>query len=185
MIIEEIRAKYFSSEDIKTRVNWINNTKINSSMYFDFLPASVEDTEKWYNQIKNNDKRADFSFVLENDNTVIGMGGITSIDLVNSNAEFYVMVGPDSHGKGYGKKISKWLFNYAFIKFNINKICLYTNDSNIIANKIYEDCGFMLEGKLRKHTFKDGQFIDRRFYGLLKEEWGVTQWKETEVKSIF
>jgi RimJ/RimL family protein N-acetyltransferase len=35
---------------------------------------------------------------------------------------------------------------------------------------VLEKNGFTLEGRLRKHFRKDGELIDARLYGLLKEE---------------
>lgn len=173
-------ARTFSEADIETRVAWINDARINRTMFFD-VPASVENTRNWFRNNIGSTNRADFTFAEEN-GTIIGMGGFTGIDSTHANAEFYVMVNPEMQGKGYGKKISKWLFNYAFVKFNLNKIYLYTNDDNVTAYKIYEDCSFALEGILRKHKMKNGQFQDRRCYGLLQEDWKKLDWSETEIK---
>jgi RimJ/RimL family protein N-acetyltransferase len=115
----------------------------------------------------------------------MAMGGYTHIDSKNSQAEFYVMVNPDSHGKGIGKKVTGWLLNYAFLTFNLNKIFLYTYSHNSKANRIYENYSFKLEGILRQHGFKNGVYCDRRVYGLLKEEWEKAVWRETCIKLEF
>lgn len=168
-----IKARHFSFEDIPTRVNWINNPKINTSMFFD-LPATLARTEDWYSH-KSVDKRIDFSF--EDNGILIGMGGFTAIDIKNSNAEFYVMVSPNHHGLGLGRQISLWMFNYAFQGLKLNKVYLYTNDDNIGAYKIYESAGFILEGVLREQKLKNGCFVNRRVYGLLRSDWINTSWK--------
>jgi|SRR6218665_381583 len=183
MTENRITARYFSEDDVATRVSWINNPAINQSMFFE-LPATVEKTLNWCKSIKDNKSRVDFTFA-DAQNEIIAMGGFTAIDPVHRNSEFYVMVHPEMHGKGYGKKVSKWLYNYAFLKFGLNKIYLYTNDSNISAYKIYEDSGFQLEGVLRAHKWKNGSFQNRRFYGLLQSEWLQTDWKTDEIKYIF
>lgn len=183
MNIEKIEAKYFSENDIETRVEWINNPKINSSMFFD-IPASIVNTKKWHQNNIGNNRRVDFSFYRIN-NELIGMGGLTSIDLKNGHTEFYIMINPKMHGKGFGKRISKWIFNYAFLKYKLNKIYLYTNDDNISAYKIYEDSGFKLEGILRNHKVKNGKLLNRRFYGLLKEEWSLEKWTKDEINNTF
>ena len=179
----KITARPFSETDVATRVAWINDERIHLSMFFD-LPATVANTLKWYESNIGNRSRADLTFAGEN-GQIVAMGGFTGIDAIHSNAEFYVMVNPDLHGKGFGKSISKWLFNYAFLNYHLNKIYLYTNDDNVMAYKIYEDCSFKLEGVLRKHKFKNAEFQNRRFYGLLREEWQQLDWAETTINYEF
>ena len=179
----KIRASRFSEKDIKCRVDWINNPLINKNMFFD-LPATIEKTEQWFKANIGSTKRIDFTFFDEAD-TAIAMGGFTGIDESNRNAEFYVMVNPDRQGRGVGKKVSKWMFNYFFLKLGLNKIYLYTNDSNISAYKIYEDCNFKLEGVLREQKFKNGVLENRRFYGLLRREWMQCDWKVDQINYDF
>jgi len=116
----KIIPKRFSEKDIVTRVNWINNPSISGTMFFD-LPATAERTEKWFISNIANEKRIDFTFVDQYDNT-LAMGGLTDISKEHRNAEFYVMVNPDKHGNGIGKEVSKWMCNYAFSVLKFNKI---------------------------------------------------------------
>lgn len=175
----KLKAKYFDIDDIEVRVNWINNPKIHKTMYFE-LPATVEKTLNWFKNNIGNQKRVDFTFQEERGN-IVAMGGFTAIDNTHSNAEFYIMINPELQGKGLGTLISKWLFNYAFLKFNLNKIYLYTNDGNEKAYNLYENCGFKLEGVMRKHKYKNEEFQNRRFYGLLRNEWEQLDWKSTQI----
>lgn len=172
----KIKADRFKRDNIQIRVDWINNPSINQTMYFE-LPATFDKTEAWYNNTIGNKKRIDFTFKDDKD-TLIAMGGLTDISIEHSNAEFYVMVNPEMHGEGIGKQVSIWMYNYAFSVLKLNKIYLYTNDDNKAAYSIYEKSGFKLEGVLREHKWKNGQYQNRRFYGLLKSEWEQFKWKE-------
>lgn len=170
----EIVPKRFSKNDIPIRVNWINDSRINQTMFFD-LPASIENTEKWYANNINSKSRIDFSF-FDKDGDLIAMGGFTSISDEHKNAEYYVMVNPNLQGQGIGKTVSLWMYNYAFSILKLNKIYLYTNDDNVAAYNIYEKAGFSLEGVLKEHKWKNGKFQNRRFYGLLKSDWTKLPW---------
>ncbi len=178
----EIKPKRFRSKDISIRVNWINDSRINQTMFFD-LPASVVNTERWFQNNIGNEKRVDFTFE-NSEGEIIAMGGFTDINSVHKNAEFYVMVNPELQGKGIGKKVSIWMYNYAFSVLNLNKIYLYTNDDNVVAYTIYEKAGFTLEGILRNHKWKNGDFQNRRFYGLLKSEWENLSWKKDIIDEV-
>jgi diamine N-acetyltransferase len=39
-------------------------------------------------------------------------------------------------------------------------------EDNKPAIKVYEKCGFVVEGRLRRHVFKNGKFKDVLFMGL-------------------
>jgi lipopolysaccharide/colanic/teichoic acid biosynthesis glycosyltransferase/RimJ/RimL family protein N-acetyltransferase len=179
----KLRAKRFKQTDIETRVDWINDARIHTTMYFE-LPATIEKTKEWYKRNISNGSRSDFTFVDMQSNRV-AMGGYTHIDLRNGHAEFHIMVNPIFQGKGIGKKVTRWLLNYAFITYGLNKIYLYTNNDNSAAYCIYEKYNFKLEGILRQHQFKDGSHRDRRFYGLLRTEWDEALWRETHIKWDF
>jgi len=165
-----------AESDLETRVEWINNPMIHSSMYFD-IPATVEKTRQWYEISRNNRHRIDLVF-RDNSGIIVSMSGLTSIDYSNKNAEFYIMVNPKLQGKGIGKEVSLWTINYGFSKFDLHKVYLSTNEENIKAYKIYESLGFKIEGILRDHKFKDGKFTNRRLYGLLRSEWQKLNWKQ-------
>jgi len=178
-----LKARKFSETDILIRVNWINDKRINESMTFE-LPATFEKTLIWYKNNVGNPNRIDFTITKCN-NDIVSMGGFISINRMDSNAEFYIMVNPEMMGQGFGSKISAWLFNYAFIELELNKIYLFTNDDNINAYRIYEKYGFKLEGLLREQKFKNGFYKNRRFYGLLKSEWEKLSWSQKMINYEF
>lgn len=178
----QLKARLFSEEDIEERVLWINDPQINESMFFD-LPATIEKTRNWFYN-KNNNYRVDFTFC-DQLGQKLAMAGYNLIDKYNQNAEYYIMVNPIMHGLGLGQKVSIWVYNYGFLELKLNRIYLYTNNDNKAAYRIYEKSGFMLEGILRKHKLKNGFFLDRRIYGLLKSDWDNKNWKEKQVNYEF
>lgn len=146
----------------------MNNPAIYSSMHFD-LPITLEKTMEWFNNNQGNEKRADM-VVLE-DGVIIAFCGITSINPVIGKSELYIFVNPNNQAKGYGTKATLLLCKYGFEEKGLHKIYLETNEDNYAAQKVYERCGFKLEGRHRKeYLAKDGEWKDRLYYGLLKEE---------------
>ncbi len=157
-----------SKEDLSMRVNWMNNPKVYSSMHFD-LPVKLENTEKWFESNKTKNNRADMIFV--EDGGVVAMGGLTSIQQNLMKAELYIFVNPDIQKSGIGTKATKLLCKYGFENLGLNKIYLETNEDNYAAQRVYEKCGFKLEGRLRnEYKTVDGKFLCRLYYGLLKGE---------------
>lgn len=172
-----------SIEHIEERCHWLNHPAVYNDMNMQY-PITYHETEKWFERVVCSNNRMDLVFITD-ENTIASMAGITNIDITNGIAEFYIIVNPSLQGKGFGLSTTTFTMNYAFMNFNIHKIYLYTNSFNEKANKLYSRLGFVLEGTLRKHKFKNGNFIDRYVYGLLKEEWSKTTHYETNIKLTF
>lgn len=168
-------VKNFSDADITTRVSWINDSSINTSMYF-HLPATIEQTQKWYQSNKTKTNRKDFTFFT--DNNIVAMGGLVSIDTESNHAELYIMVNPNLHGQGWGKKSTKWLLFYAFEYLKLNKVYLFTDGANVSGYHLYESIGMIYEGTMRQHKLKNKELRDRRIYSILNEEWKLIDYKE-------
>lgn len=177
-----MKVTKISSEFLNERHEWINSKNIYSYMNIQY-PMSFEDVAGWYERNKNNSKRIDFVFL--EDNKPVAMTGLTNIDLDNGLIEFYIMVGPDSQGKGFGEAATQWTLNYAFLCYNINKVYSYTNGFNQRVNNMLEKIGFNHEGTLRQHKFKNGEYIDRCFYGILKEDWSKKEYKTATINLDF
>src|SRR5690606_4396953 len=130
-----MKACRLSPEHLETRVTWLNSKEVYSFMNMKY-PITYKDTTDWYERARVNPARADFCFF--DDDEPVAMSGLTNLDLANGLVEFYVMVGPGSQGKGYGRRTTEWTVNYAFLEYNINKVLLYTNAVNNRANRLYE-----------------------------------------------
>lgn len=161
MIIRRIKE-----EDLTTRVEWMNNPAIYSSMHYD-IPVVLENTLSWFKKNLDNNSRADVVF--EEDGNIVAMGGLTGIDATNK-AELYIFVNPLQKSKGIGTKATKLLCKYGFENLGLKKIYLVTNESNVSAQKVYEKVGFKLEGKLRKETIVNNIIEDRFYYGIFPNE---------------
>lgn len=161
-------VRRLKKEDLQLRVNWMNNPKVYSSMHFE-TPVLMDNTIRWFENNIGNHKRADLAF--EENGEVVAFGGLTNIDSDIKKAELYIFVNPEIQKGGIGTRATKELCSYGFKQLELNKIFLETNEDNIAAQRVYEKCGFVLEGKLRnEYISKDGLFMCRMYYGLLKGE---------------
>lgn len=137
-------------------------------MHFE-TPVLMDNTIRWFDNNIGNHKRADLAF--EENGEVVAFGGLTNIDSEIKKAELYIFVNPENQKGGIGTRTTKALCHYGFSELELNKIYLETNEDNIAAQRVYEKCGFVLEGKLRnEYISKDGQIMCRMYYGLLKGE---------------
>ena len=163
----EIRRLSF--EDLETRVRWMNNPLIFSSMHYE-IPILLDKTIQWYERNQKDDKRCDIT-VLE-DGVIVAFGGFTSINREVGKAETYLFADPFHLHKGVGTRAKKMICEYGFEELGLNKLYFITNEDNYASIRVNEKCGFKLEGRMREeYLTKDGTLKDRLYYGLLKNEW--------------
>jgi len=74
-------------------------------------------------------------------------------------------------GRGYGRDALQVLLRYAFTELNLHRVGLYVFDYNLRARHVYEKCGFIYEGALRRFIYRDGNYWDEHVMGILKSEW--------------
>lgn len=168
--------------DLLTRVRWINDPRVNEFMYFIF-PVNLRTTTAWFDRIKSAPDRQDLVFKDEHGH-ILAMAGFTAINRHFSNAEYYIFVNPDLHGKGLGKSITSWMLDYAFSVLKIFKVYLYTDGDNKAALSVYRELGFVKEGHQRKHRLKNGKFKDKLIFGIFSDDWKASAKDRNERHTI-
>ncbi len=165
----KVSIRKFEYKDIPKKVEWINNPKNNQFLHYD-LPLEITKTEKWFNSISDRTDRYDA--IIEADGVPCGTIGLLNIDNKNKKAEYYIAMGEISFkGKGISTQASKLLIEYAFSVLDLNKIYLFTESENIIAQRLFEKVGFVKEGLLRDDMISHERFVDRYAYGLTKSDY--------------
>ena len=107
--------------------------------------------------------------IYDSNKRLLGVCGLTSIDLINRRAEFSLYIEPRQHGNSYGKKALKTLCKFGFEDLGLNSIWGESFEGNHAAS-IFESLGFKHEGLRRAFYFKKGKFIGANLYSLLKSE---------------
>ena len=101
---------------------------------------------------------------------------LRSIDWVARTAVLHIFIGDaENRGKGYGHEAAGLLLKHAFHNYNLNRIELEVLASNRQAVRLYEKCGFIKEGVLRKRVFKKGLYQDVIIMALLREDFDRQQ----------
>ena len=95
---------------------------------------------------------------------------LKELDLEAKHAEYAVTMRSGFHGQGIGTQATELLLKKAFVEFGLERVYLTVLADNAHAKHMYERAGFVKEGTLRKHIYRDGQFLDWDLYGILKED---------------
>lgn len=100
---------------------------------------------------------------------VLGVAGLTSIDYINSRAEFSLYVGTEHQGAGYGREALIKLFRKGFEDYNLNLIWGESFDGNP-AIKMFEDIGMAKEGTRKDFYFRVGSYINAHLYSITRKD---------------
>ena len=166
---DRISIRKFNERDIENKIKWINDSNNNKFLHYD-LPLEYEKTLNWFNNNKNNENRYDA--IIEFNGIPVGVIGLLNIDCKNKKAEYYITMGEHQYkGKGIAYKSSIELLKYAFNELKLNKIYLYTEVENIIAQKLFDKLGFIKEGTLKEDLIINNEKKDRYIYAIFRNEW--------------
>jgi RimJ/RimL family protein N-acetyltransferase len=73
-------------------------------------------------------------------------------------------------GQGYAFEAAKAGLGFIFRELEAHRVIAQTDDTNTRSYKLAERLGFTKEGHLRESQIKDGRYVGRLIYGLLRNE---------------
>ncbi|MFH1546898.1 MAG: GNAT family protein [bacterium] len=103
---------------------------------------------------------------------LIGDLGISSIDKKNKHAEIGLSIGDKRYwGRGYGTDSVLTALSFCFEELCLNRVYLDVWEDNKRAIRCYESCGFMRDGLLREHVYRNGKYHNKLLMSILKSDW--------------
>lgn len=85
----------------------------------------------------------------------------------------YAIANDASKGRGYMKEALTTIIGHGFDAMGLRRIEVFTAPQNIPSNRLLKSLGFIPEGILREHYFKNGHAEDSTCYSLLSHEYQV------------
>jgi RimJ/RimL family protein N-acetyltransferase len=158
-----------NNDDAETYVKWMNNREV--ALFFgqyNRIVASKGDL-KWLYEPPSDMQR--YAMVLADGDVLIGSISIHNIDHLNQNAFIGIFIGEEEHrSKGYGAEAIRLILEYGFKTLNLHTIMLTVHADNYVAIACYKKLGFTEQGRLRECVFKNGEYIDKLYMGILARE---------------
>jgi len=137
-------------------------------------PYSEESAEAWIAVRKEHAQRVgqEVSFAIRDANhKMIGAIGADSHEPgATHRAEIGYWLAKPYWGRGIMTDVIAAYIEYAFGELQLSKLVAHVFEFNAASARVLEKNGFKLEGELRKHYQKEGELVDARVYGLLKED---------------
>lgn len=152
-----IQLRALEREDLRYIHLLNNDNKIMSYWFEEPYESFAELQDLFEKHIHNQSERR---FILMDDKQTVGLVELVEIDLIHRNAEFQIIIDPQSQGKGYASIATKLATEYAFMILNLHKIYLLVDKKNHKAIHIYRKTCFQIEGELKEEFFINGSYHD-------------------------
>jgi RimJ/RimL family protein N-acetyltransferase len=170
---QKVVLRALTRADVPTFVRWFNDPEV-TQFVGDMWPMSPESEERWFERhIQENSMILGIETLAPAGQTAVHIGNIGLHDPSerNHHAELGIVLGEKAYwSQGYGSDAIKTLLRYAFDELNYHKVHLRVYDFNPRGIRCYEKCGFKIEGRLRQHLFRHGEWHDELMMGVLRDE---------------
>jgi RimJ/RimL family protein N-acetyltransferase len=129
------------------------------------------EVERWLASRAQQHDRADWAVLRRSDGAFLGEAVLNEFDPDNASVNYRVwLAGPQAYGHGYGTEATGLVLRYAFDTAGLHRVSLGVLDVNPRARRVYEKCGFQLEGRLRHALRWDGQWHDELVMSVLSTD---------------
>lgn len=134
------------------------------------FPVSQKEQAAWYERAVVDKNNLRFTIVIQETQEAIGMLNLVDIDWKNGSA-FHGIRLKSGKGKGYGTDAVMTLMKYAFEELRLVRLDGSFIEYNYPSQKLYEKCGWVIEGTKKKAYYKEGKHYDLLVAGIIDEQY--------------
>jgi RimJ/RimL family protein N-acetyltransferase len=141
-------------------------------------PLTDADQEAWYRDLATDDTQSVFGLRLEDDtgSRLIGYCALVRIDRTSNRAELSFLVDPSRAANDGLYREDMFaalalLCRHGFEVVKLHRIYTETFAFRKEHIAILEEFGFVREGVLRAHQYKNGEYVDSILHSILDSEW--------------
>jgi len=165
MSLEGLKIRRAEADDSSEICEMFKSPKVYSSTFQVPYPSR----DYWRRRLTENTESV-FTLVGVIDERLLGM--VTVVTYPNRPRRKHVgtiaiCVHGDWQGKGVGTALMRAILDLADNWLNLTRLELEVYADNKAAIHLYERFGFEVEGTLRRHAFRDGEYVDSKVMGRL------------------
>jgi len=170
-IDDQFALSEFRPADKPNLIEFLNEQEIYDLTLRIPRPYTEEVAGRWLGIVAENTKREGRPIqwaIRETGGDVIGGCGFDGLRIGKTHrGEIGYWLARPYWGRGIMTATVRKVCAHGFAEFGLVKIVAHVFDFNIRSARVLEKCGFVLEGRLRKHFEKDGRYIDAKLYALV------------------
>lgn len=166
---ERLRLRAPRPEDATLIVGAIANPDVVAGIgAWAHRPYTLEDARRWI----DDSRPGEIVWAIEDlaDGQFAGVTGLNDIDHRNRHCWWGIWIGPPSRwGRGLGTEACLLATGYAFRHLGMEKVCLSVYETNPRARRVYERCGYVLEGSLPRDALVHGRLVTRHIMSAFRD----------------
>ncbi len=165
------RLRLLRESDLALVMQWRMQPEVTRYMYTD-PQLTLEGQQRWFEALKQSGR--DVAWVIEQEagKRPIGLLSLTAIDRVNSRCAWAYYLGePDVRGGGLARLLELNVYAFVFDTLGLNKLWCEVFSFNDRVVALHEKFGSKVEGVMRQHIRKNGQYHDVVLMAMLREDW--------------
>lgn len=135
-------------------------------------PITMAGHRDWFREVARDVNQT--RLIFEVDGARVGFAKFYAFDRPNRCRA----LGADIHGAHRGKGLAKPMWTMMLdacfepsVIDPLHRVSLTTAEYNHVAQNVYRDLGFMVEGRLTRSLYRDGRFHDQVCMYMLKSDW--------------
>lgn len=169
---KKVYLRAMEAGDMDCFFDLINDSGVSENVVGWSLPVSKYEQMQWYERAVHDKKNCRFTVVRLGSELPVGMVTLSNIDWQNRSATHGIKLHPDCpKGAGIATDAVMTLMQYAFEEVNLHRLDGSWLDYNTASKKLYEKCGWKVEGVKKQAVFRKGCYHDLYITGILKEDY--------------
>ena len=164
-----IKLRKWNNSDLDNLVKYANNFNVAKWLANRFPHPYTDEDGKAFLSMFANDNPVKVFAIEVNGKAVGSIGIFPQTDIHEKSAEMGYWLAEEYWGKGIMTKAIQEIVNYGFQTFDIVRIFARPFSTNLNSQRVLEKTGFVLEARLKKALFKNGEFMDELIYSKFKD----------------
>jgi RimJ/RimL family protein N-acetyltransferase len=166
---EAVDLHTIEEEDLPFLREWVNDPRVWRGIDR-ATPSNATQQRAFYEEVVCDE--GSVTLLLCADGTPVGMVGLEGIDERAGSAEVGYWVVPDERGQGYATEAVALVVDHGFEELRLHRVAARVHEGNEASRRVLERVGFTREGVHREAAFRDGEYRDTWWYGLLEGDRG-------------
>lgn len=169
---KRIYLRAMEPEDMECFRDMINDPSVSHNVVGWSFPVSKREQMQWYERAVSDKKNLRFTIVLKENDQPVGMVTLSSLDWQNRSATHGIKLHPSCpKGEGIATDAVMTLMQYAFEEVGLHRLETTRIEYNEASKKLYEKCGWKIEGVKKEAIYRSGEFHDLFVVGILEEDY--------------
>ena len=166
-----LRPIDWTVDDIHRYRAWLSDATVTRYLATGIFPVSEAALRAYVAKFQDSTTDMLLAIVVRDTQQHIGNVTLQHIDWVARMGETGLLIGePSAWGQGYATEVWRALARYAFERLGLQRLWAGVVSENEASLRALQKVGFQVEGRLRRHHFIGGVWLDDIRVGLLREE---------------